>query len=111
MNKDYVKILVLVPIVLYAIMFMSFLIAGVLEFPTDRGALYLFFCMLSFIIFFLTPVPCLIMSIIGIVSVSKIRNSTDERKSTLFALGIIDIFLSIIIFGLAIFVIISGQSI
>ena len=53
MNKDNVKILVLVPIVLYAIMFMSFLIAGVLEFPTDRGAAYLFFCMLSFIIFFI----------------------------------------------------------
>ncbi len=111
MNKDNVKILVLVPIVLYVIMFMSFLIASILEFPTDRGAAYLFFCMLSFIIFFLTPVPCLIMSIIGIIFVSKIRNSIDESNSTLFALGIIDIFLSIIIFGLAIFVIISGQSI
>ena len=47
MNKGDAKVLLIIPVALFATMIVSFLIASILEFPTDRGAVYSVFLMLS----------------------------------------------------------------
>ena len=111
MNKGDAKVLLIIPVALFATMIVSFLIASILEFPTDRGAVYSVFLMLSLAIFFLAPLPCIVLSVIGTLFVSRLKKQNDEGHNALFVLGAIDIALSILIAFLAALVFVGGQGI
>ena len=111
MNKSNVRILLIIPAALFATMIVSFLIASILESPTDRGAAYSFFLVLSLAIFLLAPLPCIVLSVIGTLFVSRLRKQKSAEHNALFVLGTIDIALSIIVMFLALAMFVGGQGV
>ena len=111
MDKEKSNFLLIIPVALFGIMILCFLIASLLEFPTNRGTVYSSILMLALAIFFLALIPCIIVSIIGIISEKKNKTSTNKNHNALYVLGIIDLVLSIIIALLAVLLFIGGLSI
>ena len=91
-NNNYktAKILILIPIIVFVITAICMLLATMLEFSTDRGAIYSFFAMIGILSMFLTPLPCLVVSIMGTVFASRAINEGVESARKLLVIGIIE---------------------
>ncbi len=104
-NDSAIKKLCVTPVVLIGICAVSLILAGLLEFPTDRGALYLLFATPGLFLLFLGALPCLIMSITALILCHK-RN---QKRFIVFAS--INTTLSAIWFFFTILLFIGGQSV
>lgn len=102
---DKTKKILWLPIIAVLVIIGSFIIATILEFPTNRGTVYSFFAGVAIFGIFLIPIPCLIISIIG--TIKAISNRNDKYK----IIGIIEIIFSIIGILLDIYIFIISQSV
>ncbi|MBR1640297.1 MAG: hypothetical protein IJ688_13010 [Treponema sp.] len=94
-----------IPIISVLVIIGSFIIASILEFPTNRGAIYSFFAGVAIFGIFLIPIPCLIISVIGTVKAASIKN--DKYK----IIGIVEIIFSALGILLEIYIFTIGQSV
>ncbi len=75
-NNKYntAKILVAIPLILFALAVLSFIISDRIELATARGPLYTALVTFSFVTTFLAPIPCLIMSIIAMIKLRQCKS-------------------------------------
>ena len=70
-NYSKAKVLTLIPIFVLAATVICMVLATVLEVPTGRGLLYTIFAFAGLMSVFISPLPCLVISIIGTVFSAK----------------------------------------
>ena len=90
MQNKTIKKLLWIPVIAVIVIIGSFIIASILEFPTNRGSIYSFFAGVAIFGIFLIPIPCLIISIIG--TVKAVSNKNDKYK----IIGIVEIIFSVL---------------
>lgn len=105
MQNPTIKKLLWIPVISVIVIIGSFIIASILEFPTNRGAVYSFLAGIAIFGIFLIPIPCLIISIIG--TVNSVKNKNDKYK----IIGIVEIIFSVLGVLLDIYIFTIGQSV
>ena len=105
MQNQTIKKLLWIPVISIVVIIGSFIIASILEFPTNRGVVYSFFAGIALLGFFLIPIPCLIISIIG--TVNSVSNKNDKYK----IIGIVEIIFSVLGILFEIYIFTIGQSV
>ena len=112
-SKNFVraKKLTLIPVFVFLITIICMILATVLEKPTNRGTVYSLFMLVVIVGMFLSPLPCLIMSVIGTVSGAKALKEGTLIARKYIVLGIIEILACILGVIIAILMFIGGQSV
>ena len=105
------KILTLIPIIVFLITVICMVLAMILETPTDRGTLYSVFAFIGLMSIFISPLPCLVISIIGTFFAAKAIKAGTEGGRIFLVLGIIEILVYILGGILAIVMFIAGQGV
>lgn len=105
MQNPTIKKLLWIPVISVIVIIGSFIIASILEFPTNRGVVYSFLAGIAIFGIFLIPILCLIISIIG--TVNSVKNKNDKYK----IIGIAEIIFSVLGVLLDIYIITIGQSV
>ncbi len=105
MQNPTIKKLLWIPVISVIVIIGSFIIASILEFPTNRGAVYSFLAGIAIFGIFLIPIPCLIISIIG--TVNSVKNKNEKYK----IIGIVEIIFSVLGVLLDIYIFTIGQSV
>lgn len=90
-NHRIAKILVLIPIAVFIITAISMGLATVLEYPTDMGLAYTVFAFIGIMSIFLSPLPCLVISIVGTVFAAKATKEGVVQSRKFLVIGIIEI--------------------
>ena len=103
--------MVMIPIIIFAVTVISFVLAVILEGPTDKGAVYALFAFISIISIFMAPLPCLIISVIGTVLAVKAIRAGDSKARKYLFIGIIEIAVTAVFTVVAVILFITGQSI
>ena len=85
------KILILIPIVVFVITAICMGLATILEFPTDRGVVYSIFAGIGILSMFLSPLPCLVISIVGTVFAAKATKEGIVQSRKFLVIGIVEI--------------------
>jgi hypothetical protein len=96
-NYSKAKILTILPIFIMVFVVISLVLAAVLEEPNSRGALYTIFALVGLIGLVVTPLPCLVMTILGVVNASKAKKEGVKGAGVFLILGIIEIIFSILV--------------
>lgn len=110
-NKTYARIFIIIPIVLVAILLISFVIATILEQPTDRGMIYSLFAFISIIGFLLIPVPCGVLAVLGLVNAIKAMRE-ESGMVPYIIVAIVEIVLAILCCLICLYVIfVAGPSV
>ena len=110
-SKSTARSMVMIPIIIFAVTVISFVLAVILEGPTDRGAVYVLFAFISIISIFMAPLPCLIISVIGTVLAVKAIRAGDSKARKYLFIGIIEIAVTAVFTVVAVILFITGQSI
>lgn len=112
-NKNYTigKILLSIPIVVFAITVICMVLATVLDSPTDRCEICTVFVMIGILSIIFSPLPCLVVAVLGTVFASKARKEGIPQSNDFFVLGIVEIVVCSAFVVLAILMIIGGQSV
>ncbi len=112
-NNNYLmsKILTLIPIFVFAVTAICMVLATTLETPTNRGAIYTVFAFAGLMGILLSPLPCLIISIIGTVFAAKAAKEGSAKTPVFLILGIIEILIYIVGAVLAAMMFIAGQGV
>ena len=110
-NHKIAQKLILIPIVVFAITVICMGFAIILEGPTDRGALYSFFALIGILSIFLSPLPCLVISIVGTVFAAKASKEGNIPSHKYLAIGIVEIIVFVAGVFLACIMFINGQSV
>lgn len=105
------KILIFIPIVVFVITAICMGLATILEFPTDRGVVYSFFAGIGILSMFLSPLPCLVISIVGTVFAAKATKEGAIQSHKYIVIGIIEIIAYIVGVILAATMFYYGQSV
>ena len=99
------KLFTLIPIIILALTIICLVLATILEVPTNRGALYSIFAFAGVISLFISPLPCLVISVIGTVFAAK------AKARGFLILGIAEILVYIVGAILAIIMFTAGQGV
>lgn len=59
------RTLTLIPIAVFTITAVCLVLAAILEFPTDRGTIYVAFARIGVLSLFFSPLPCFVMAVLG----------------------------------------------
>ena len=110
-SKNTARSMVMIPIIIFAVTVISFVLAVILEGPTDKGAVYALFAFISIISIFMAPLPCLIISVIGTVLAVKAIRAGDSKARKYLFIGIIEIAVTAVFTVVAVILFITGQSI
>ena len=110
-SKSTARSMVMIPIIIFAVTVISFVLAVILEGPTDKGAVYALFAFISIISIFMAPLPCLIISVIGTVLAVKAIRAGDSKARKYLFIGIIEIAVTAVFTVVAVILFITGQSI
>ena len=110
-NYSKAKTLTLIPIIILVVTVICFVLAAILEGPTGKGGLYTIFALAGLASIFCSPLPCLVMSIIGTIFASKAKKEGIAEARKYFILGIVEILVSVLGTFLAIIMFIAGQSV
>ena len=110
-SKSTARSMVMIPIIIFAVTVISFVLAMLLEGPTDKGAVYALFAFRGIISIFMSPLPCLIISVIGTVLAVKAIRAGDSKARKYLFVGIIEIAVTAVFAVLAAILFITGQSI
>lgn len=90
-EKKHAFLYVGIPLIVGVAIGIAFIICGFLEFPTSRGFIYAqlsFFALISSIF---APIPCCILSILGIKKSIKLKKQGEKRLGLLILIGTINI--------------------
>lgn len=85
-----------IPFLIGVCLVITFALAGILEFPTNRGTIYLVFASISLFGSLLIPIPGIISSIIGIINAVKLRK-LGQKAGYLIIFGLINIVCSFLV--------------
>ncbi len=110
-NYSKAKVLTLIPVIILAATVGCFLLATILEVPTGRGVLYTLFAFAGLMGMFLSPFPCLVMSIIGTIFAAKATKEGAAEARKFFILGILEILVHVVVAVLAVLMFIAGQGV
>ena len=92
-NKNYLraKIFTLIPIAVFVVTVICFVLAMLLEAPTDKGTAYSVFGLIGIFSIILSPLPCLGLSVVGIIFSIKAKKDGISKAILFLVLGIIEI--------------------
>ena len=110
-NYSKAKVLTLIPIIVLVFTVICMVLATILEVPTSRGVLYTIFAFAGLLSVFISPLPCLVLSVIGTVFAAKATKEGTTEALKYIVLGIIEILVYIIGAILAIIMFIAGQGV
>lgn len=111
MNYHKAKKMVLIPIMIILLAVVCFVLASILEQPTNRGMLYSILALIAILIIFMSPIPCLVMSVIGtILAIKAVKEGTAQARKYI-VIGMIEILAHIVFVILGIAMFIGGQSV
>ena len=110
-NHLRAKIMVLIPIFVFVAATFCMVIALILEGPTNKGTIYSIFGFIGLINLFLSPLPCLVLSVIGIVFAAKALKEGIVQSRKFLVIGILEIFPHIAGVILAVAMFIAGQGV
>ena len=79
-NYSKAKALTLIPIIILAVTVICMVLADILEAPTSRGAIYTAFAFAGLMSILLSPLPCLVMTIIGTVFATRAKKYSSSPK-------------------------------
>ena len=91
-NYSKAKVLTLIPIIVLAVTVICMVLAIILEVSTNRGLLYSIFALIGLLSMFVSPLPCLVISIIGTVFAVKAAKEGTAGTLKYLLLGIMEIF-------------------
>lgn len=110
-NHFKAKIFTLIPIYIFLITIVCLIIGTILEKPTNRGTIYSFLILIVIINIFLAPLPCFILSILGIIFSIKALTEGIVQSRKFLVLGIFESLGGVLAIILAILMIIGGMSV
>ncbi len=112
-NENYsrTKILTLIPVFVLAAAVLCMVLAMILEGPSNRGAVYTVFAFAGLMSIFLSPLPCLILSVIGTVFAVKAVKEGAARAAVFLILGILEMLVYVAGAILAVLIFIGGQGV
>ena len=97
MNKKTTALLCVgIPLLVGIGLVITFVIACILEFPTNRGIIYTTLAFISIIGSILVPIPSIVSSIVGIICAAKLRKQ-GEKTVYLIWIGILNIVVSFVV--------------
>ena len=111
-NYTKAKVLILIPIIVLAVTVICMVLAAMFEVPSgSRGLLYTIFTFAGLMSMFITPLPCLVISIAGTVFAVKAAKEGASGAWLLFILGIIEILVYVVGVILAVILFVTGQGV
>ncbi len=110
-NYSRAKVLTLIPIIILMITVICMVLATILEVPTNRGMIYTIFAFVGLMNILISPLPCLVISIIGTVFAVKSVKEGGAGATIFLTLGIIEILVYVVGAIVAILIFIGGQSV
>ncbi len=112
-NSSYskAKVLTLIPIIVLALTVICMVFATILEVPTNKGVLYTIFAFTGLMSLFISPFPCLVISIIGTIFAAKAAKEGTGNARIFFILGIMELLVYVAGAILAIIMFIVGQGV
>ena len=110
-NYSKAKTLTLIPVIVLAVIVVCVALAAILRDPTDKGTLYTVFAFAGLIGGFLSPFPCLVISVLGTVFAAKAKKEGTTEARKFFILGLIEILAGVVGTFLAIIMYIAGQGV
>ena len=112
-NSKYskAKVMTLIPLIVFVVTVICMITATILEVPTSRGSLYSVIILIGVMSMFLSPLPCLVLSIIGTVFAAKALKEGNTQTKKFLILGILEIIACLVGVILAILMFIGGQSV
>ncbi len=94
-KKTQARLFTGAPLIVGVCLALSFGLACILEFPTNNGTVYTIFAFTSIMGSMLTPLPCIISSIMGIIYAVKLKKQ-GEKTIYLILVGIFNIVVAIV---------------
>ena len=112
-NKNYsrARVLTLIPIIVFAVTAICFVLSLMLEVPTNRGVIYSILAFAAVISMFVSPLPCLILSVLGTTFAAKARKEGAPGSLLFLVLGIIEISVYVLGVIIAVLLFIGGQGV
>ena len=110
-NYSKAKVLTLIPIFFLAATVICLVLATMLEVPGSKGVLYTIFAFAGLISMFISPFPCLVMSVLGTVFAAKAGKEGIAEARKFLVLGIIEISVHVVGVALAIMMFLVGQGV
>lgn len=110
-NYSRAKVLTLLPIIVLVATMICMILATILEVPTNRGALYTIFAFAGLMSMFLSPLPCLVISVAGTVFAAKAKKEGTSEALKFLILGIMEILIYVVGAIIAIIMFIAGQGV
>ena len=110
-NYTKAKILTLIPVIVLALTVICMILATILEGPTGRGTIYTIFAFAGLMSIFLSPLPCLVLSVIGTVFAAKATKEGTAGSIRFLILGIAEMLVYVAGAIVAVLMIIAGQGV
>ena len=112
-NKDYskAKVLTLTPLIVLAVTVICMVLATILEGPTNRGVIYTVFAFAGLMSMFISPLPCLAVSVVGTIFAAKAKKDGVSQALRFLILGIAEILVYVVGAILAVIMFIAGQGV
>ena len=110
-NYSIAKVLTLIPVIVLVVTVLCLVIATILEVPTSRGAIYTVFAFIGVVSLFVSPLPCLVISIVGTVFAAKAAKEDTGAPKTFLILGIMEILVYVVGVFLAVALFLGSQSV
>ncbi|MBO4267512.1 MAG: hypothetical protein J5910_10040 [Lachnospiraceae bacterium] len=113
MNNSYskAKILTLIPVIILAVTVICIVLASMLEGVANRGTVYTIFAFAGLMSIFFSPLPCLLLSVIGTIFAAKAKKEGITGSTGFLILGIIEILVYVAGALLAVGIFIAGQGV
>lgn len=92
MNNNYKTSIILycIPVGIFLSSILTFAAASFLEMPTHRGSVYTMLLLYSLLVWILGAIPCMIMSVVGVVFAGIARKEGAQKTTRLFVIGILE---------------------
>ena len=94
-EKKQAYLYVGIPLIIGVAIVISLIFATILEFPTNRGFVYAQLLSSALLGSILAPIPCCILSILGIKKSVKLKKQGEKHLGLLILIGIINIVVSV----------------
>ena len=109
-DRTRMKVLTLIPVIVLAVTVICMVLAALLEVPTDRGVLYSILAFVGLMSAFISPVPCLVISVIGTVLAAKAAKEGAAEARIFLVLGITEILVYVMgaVMAIMIFTVVQG---
>ena len=110
-NHSKAKVLTLIPVIVLALTVICMVLATILEGPTGRGTIYTIFAFAGLMSIFISPLPCLVLSVIGTVFAIKATKEGAAGTLKFLILGIAEILVYVAGAIVAVLMFIAGQGV